>query len=139
MLSWLALKCHLSIGRVGSIVTEFFRQLLFLFCFVLLLNWCTQTVTTLIFFTNFISWFAMFLSTLLRFTLFLIVLISVLSSSLLFSIDSVISVIDLNESSTSGMTKSMFSLHFFSTKIGFYYQQRYCESGVVNSLIMIQL
>ena len=62
--------------------------------------------------------FMFLLAILLPFVLLLFVLLSVRKSFLLFSIDSVISLIDSNEWSTSGQRKSIFSLRFL-TKIWF--------------------
>ena len=97
---------------VGSIVTEFFGPLLF---FVLFLNLCTRTIIIYIFFTKFVDLPLLFvLKILLPFAFLPVVLLSVLNSSLLFQIDSVISIIDLNGSPTSGLTISLWNNHIIT-------------------------
>ena len=57
--------------------------------------------------------FMFVLTILLPFALLPVVILSVWKSSLVFSVDSVISLIDSNESSTFGQNKSIFCLFFF--------------------------
>ena len=91
---------------IGSIVTKFYPRTLL---FGLILNWCTRISTTLIFFTDFISRIIIYAC-----TYNIITICVVWKFPLLFSIDSVISLIDSNESSNSRHSKSIFSLRFLS-------------------------
>ena len=95
---------------VGSIVTKFYRRLLL---FGLILNRCTRIITALVFFTDFISRIIIYVC-----TCNIITICVVWKFPSLFSIDSVISLIDSNESSASGQSKSIFSLRFFNLNLG---------------------
>ena len=85
-------------GSSVSVVTEFLQQLL---SFVLFLNWCMWS--QLIFFTNLISWLAIYICSYNSITIWVLTNCLFISFELFIAVLYFISIIDLNESSTSGL------------------------------------